>query len=187
MEKKNCKIKENVATSVSSITGAAIGVVGANVVAQSVNAAEVTGQDNIVTQPTKNEPPSDPVHQQESHNTTITQSEPTPAPQEPQVEVLSYETVTNADNSQSDFTVIAVDGQPVIMADVDADGIADIMASDLNLNGKIEENEMIDISNEEIAMQPFQQSAIMNNDDVYLASNDASDYVNDANVDAYMA
>ena len=37
MEKKERKIKENVATGASSVAGAAVGVVGANVIAQEVN------------------------------------------------------------------------------------------------------------------------------------------------------
>ena len=61
------------------------------------------------------------------------------------------------------------------------------MASDLNLNGEIEEQEMIDVSDENIAMDPFQQEATNMDNDMYLASHDTPDYVNDANVDAYMA
>ena len=85
------------------------------------------------------------------------------------------------------MAVVAVDGQPVIIGDLDGDNVADVMASDLNLNGEIEENEMIDVSNENIAMSPFQQEATSMDNDMYLASHDTPDYVNDANVDAYMA
>ena len=46
-------------------------------------------------------------------------------------------------------------------------------------------NEIIDISNENIAMDPFQQEAEMGGDDLYLASNDGDDYVNNANIDDY--
>ena len=183
MEKKERKIKESVATGASSVIGAAVGVVGANVVAQSVNAAEVTDQEAITTPPASDEVVAEPVRPQDNQDEPI-QSD---MPQDTQVEVLSYETVTNEDGSQADLAVVAVDGQPVVIGDLDGDGIADVMASDLNLNGEIEEHEMIDVSDENIAMDPFQQEATNMNNDMYLASHDTPDYVNDANVDAYMA
>ena len=186
MEKKERKIKENVATGASSVAGAAVGVVGANVIAQEVNAAEVTNQETITTPSANDEFVAEPVHQQENQHEPA-QPEPSSTPEDTQVEVLSYETVTNEDGSQANVAVVAVDGQPVIIGDLDGDNVADVMASDLNLNGEIEENEMIDVSNENIAMSPFQQEATSMDNDMYLASHDTPDYVNDANVDAYMA
>ena len=170
MEKKDRKVKESVATGASSIAGAAVGVVGANVIAQEVNAAEVTEQEEIVAQPV-DEP--------------VIQPEPDPISPDPQVEVLGYGPVINEDGTQADVAVVAVDGQPVAIGDLDGDGMADVMASDLNQNGVIDNNEIIDISNENIAMEPFQQEAEMGGDDLYLASNDGDDYINNANIDDY--
>lgn len=187
MEKKERKIKGNVATGASSIAGAAVGVVGANVIAQEVNAAEVTEQEEITTQPEREEVVAETIHQDENHDEPVIQPDPEPISADPQVEVLSYEPVTNEDGTQADIAVVAVDGQLVAIGDLDGDEMADVMASDINQNGVIENNEVIDISNEDISMEPFRQEAEMGGDDLYLASNDGQDYVNDANVDAYMA
>lgn len=181
MEKKDRKVKESVATGASSIAGAAVGVVGANVIAQEVNAAEVTEQEEIVAQPVNEDVVTEPVHQDEP----AIQPEPDPISPDPQVEVLGYGPIINEDGTQADVAVVAVDGQPVAIGDLDGDGMADVMASDLNQNGVIDNNEIIDISNENIAMDPFQQEAEMGGDDLYLASNDGDDYVNNANIDDY--
>lgn len=184
MEKKEQKIKDNVVIGVSSTAGAAVGVVGASFVAQSLQANEVTDQENMHTHHANANHPHQPVrhHEDDSHQPEPPQPEPQP---EPEVEVLSYETVTNDDGSQSDFAVVAVDGQPVVIADVDSDGIADVMAADVNHDGQIDEGEIVDISDEQMAMTPFQQETGMGGDDTYLA--DGDDYVNNANMNAYMA
>lgn len=105
---------------------------------------------------------------------------------EPTVEVVAYETVDNEDGTQSDIAVVAVDGTPVLVADMDKDGTADLMAVDLNENGTIEDEEIIDISESNIAMEPLQQAAEMNNDNM-IADGVEPDYINDANVDDYIA
>lgn len=102
---------------------------------------------------------------------------------EPQVEVLDYETITNEDGSQMDLAVISVDGQEMGLYDVDQDGIADLLAQDTNNDNQITPNEIEDISTEDISMQPFH--------DEYIAQNDPAmhdpDYINDGDVESYMA
>lgn len=187
MEKKESKIKEKVVTGASSVIGAAAGVVGANVVAQSVNAAEVTDQEEILEQHETAPISPNPSRPQEAHENVDHPEDPIATPDEPQVEVLGYETLTNEDGSQVDAAVVAIDGQQVIIADTDQDDIANVMAADLNGNGTIEEHEIVDISGEGIAMSPLQAAVDMGGDDTLLADNSTPDYVNDANVDAYMA
>lgn len=103
----------------------------------------------------------------------------------PQVEpeVLAYETVSGADGSQMDVAVVSVGGQEFGVYDVNQDGTADLMVADENNNQQIEENEIHDISSENVSMQALH--------DDYIAQNDPSmqdpDYINDGNVDNYLA
>lgn len=105
------------------------------------------------------------------------------SPVEPEVEVLAYETISNEDGSQMDLAVVSVGGQEVGIYDVNQDGTADLMAIDANNNQQIEDNEITDISTEGLSMQPLH--------DEYIAQNDPSmqgpDYINDGDVDNYMA
>lgn len=102
---------------------------------------------------------------------------------EPQVEVLHYETITNEDGSQMDLAVVSIDGHEMGLYDVDQDGTADLLAQDVNNDNQISADEIEDISGEGISMQPFH--------DEYIAQNDPSmqgpDYINDGNVESYMA
>lgn len=104
-------------------------------------------------------------------------------PVEPEVEVMAYETISNDDGSQMDLAVVSVGGQEMGIYDVNQDGTADLMAVDANNNQHIEDNEIQDISSEGISMQALH--------DDYIAQNDPSmqgpDYINDGNVDNYMA
>ena len=116
---------------------------------------------------------------QQPEQTNVTEGEV------PQVEpeVLAYETVSGADGSQMDVAVVSVGGQTVGVYDVNQDGTADLMVSDENNNQQIEENEIHDISSQDVSMQALH--------DDYMAQNDPSmqgpDYINDGNVDNYMA
>ena len=116
---------------------------------------------------------------QQPEQTNVTEGEV------PQVEpeVLAYETVSGADGSQMDVAVVSVGGQTVGVYDVNQDGTADLMVADENNNQQIEENEIHDISSENVSMQALH--------DDYMAQNDPSmqgpDYINDGNVDNYMA
>ena len=90
-----------------------------------------------------------------SHWHPTQHSQNTPA--DPPVRVLSYETVTLEDGSLTDVAVVEIDGRETVFFDVDRDGIADVMAVDLNQDGQLDINEMVDIEDESLAMQPFQQ------------------------------
>lgn len=116
---------------------------------------------------------------QQPENTNVTEGEV------PQVEpeVLAYETVSGADGSQMDVAVVSVGGQEFGVYDVNQDGTADLMVADENNNQQIEENEIHDISSENVSMQALH--------DDYIAQNDPfmqdPDYINDGNVDNYLA
>lgn len=210
-EKKTSDMKSNVISGMSSTVGAAVGVVAGSIISSEVNAAEipVTPEEEqdvevVSSQPSKTGG-STPSHNPTSHPTTgpatepnptqepATEPNPTPEPTpaseprpESEIEVVSYETVTNEDGSQIDVAVVNAQGQAVMIADVDQNGVADIMASDLNYNGQLDNGEIIDVSDQNIAMQPLQDASNMNGNNM-VAQTGEPDYINDANVDDYIA
>ena len=205
-EKKTSDVKSNVISGMSSTVGAAVGVVAGSIISSEVNAAEIPAAEIPVTpeeeqdvevvssQPSKTGE-STPSHNSTSHLTPQPATEPNPTPEpipaseprpESEIEVVSYETVTNEDGSQMDVAVVNAQGQAVMIADVDQNGLADIMASDLNYNGQLENGEIVDVSDQNIAMQPLQDAANMNGNNM-VAQTGEPDYINDANVDDYIA
>lgn len=205
-EKKTSDVKSNVISGMSSTVGAAVGVVAGSIISSEVNAAEIPAAEIPVTpeeeqdvevvssQPSKTGG-STPSHNPTSHPTQQPATEPNPTPEptpaseprpESEIEVVSYETVTNEDGSQIDVAVVNAQGQAVMIADVDQNGVADIMASDLNYNGQLENGEIVDVSDQNIAMQPLQDAANMNGNNM-VAQTGEPDYINDANVDDYIA
>lgn len=207
-EKKTSEVKSNVISGMSSTVGAAAGVVAGSVISSEVNAAEipVTPEEEqevevVSSQPSRTggntthhnpapapEPEPTPEPEPRPEPTPQPEPEPTPdpTPEEPEIEVVSYETVTNEDGSQMDVAVVNAQGQAVMIADVDQNGYADVMASDLNNNGQLENGEMVDVSDQNIAMQPLQEAASMAGTGMIAQTNDV-DYINDANVDDYIA
>ena len=205
-EKKTSDVKSNVISGMSSTVGAAVGVVAGSIISSEVNAAEIPAAEIPVTpeeeqdvevvssQPSKTGG-STPSHNPTSHPTQEPATEPNPTPEptpaseprpESEIEVVSYETVTNEDGSQMDVAVVNAQGQAVMIADVDQNGVADIMASDLNYNGQLDNGEIVDVSDQNIAMQPLQDAANMNGNNM-VAQTGEPDYINDANVDDYIA
>ena len=200
-EKKTSDVKSNVISGMSSTVGAAAGVVAGSIISSEVNAAEipVTPEEEqdveVVSSQPSNTGGSTPSHNPTPHPTLEPATEPNPTPEptpaseprpEPEIEVVSYETVTNEDGSQMDVAVVNAQGQAVMIADVDQNGVADIMAADLNNNGQLDNGEIVDVSDQNIAMQPLQDAANMNGNNM-VAQTGEPDYINDANVDDYIA
>lgn len=192
MEKKkdNTAFKNNVETGASSAVGAAAGVVLGSVVAP----VEVQAQVMPTPQPIP-EPASQPVPEpapQPVPEPVIPEPEPEPIkpiggdtlPPEPEVEVVAYERMTDENGNQADLAVISVDGSEVGILDADLDGEADLLMADLNQNGMIEEGECEVVQGQGLSMQPLQDAAGFS---PLYAQNDLPDYVNDADVDTYMA
>ena len=200
-EKKTSDVKSNVISGMSSTVGAAAGVVAGSIISSEVNAAEipVTPEEEqdveVVSSQPSNTGGSTPSHNPTPHPTLEPATEPNPTPEptpaseprpESEIEVVRYETVTNEDGSQIDVAVVNAQGQAVMIADVDQNGLADIMASDLNYNGQLDNGEIVDVSDQNIAMQPLQDAANMNGNNM-VAQTGEPDYINDANVDDYIA
>lgn len=188
--KKNEKnnVKSDVITGTSSAVGATIGMMAGSALATEVSAADEVPQPEKPTSPTPTPSPAPAPAPTPSPAPAPTPSpaptpEPTPMP-EPELEVLAYETVTNDDGSQMDVALISIDEQQMMVADVDMDGTADFLMTDTNCNGSLEENEIINIADEGIGMATFRTS-VSHDENLYLADN--GDYVNDANVDDFMA
>lgn len=213
MEKKeNSQLKSNVISGISSTAGAVAGVVGGSMVTAEVNAAEmpeVTAEEQEVEVVSAEPSRASGNHSHHEEQPAVEQPEPVtpepvnPEPQKPdpvapepplvtpepidgdEIQVLSYDTITDNDGNEMDVAVVSASGQEIIIADVDQNGTADLMASDLNSNGQLEENEIVDVSEDNIAMQPLEEAANANDD--MIAQTDDIDYVNNADVNDYMA
>lgn len=91
---------------------------------------------------------------------------------EPEVEILGVE---HDITSGANIGGMVVDGQEVVVIDVDGDLTFDYIAADLNSNGKIEDNEIIDIQSDNLTVNDlggFTDSTTGS----MLASNDGPDY-----------
>lgn len=195
------EVKKNVATGASTAVGATVGVViGSAVTPNSAEAAEVevsneTPQPTPTPQPQPEpiKPEPQPAPQPDPKPEKPVDSKPTPVEPEPkpvnpdpnpEVEVVSYDRVTNDDGSQMDVAVLNVNGNEVGVIDANLDGEADAIVCDANQNGAIEDGEIENVQGQGISMQPLQDAAGF---DPQFAQNDLPDYVNDADVDTYMA
>lgn len=193
------EVKKNVATGASTAAGATVGVViGTAVTPNSAEAAEVevsneTPQPTPTLQPQPEPTKPQPAPQPDSKLENPVDSKPTPVEPEPkpvnpdpepEVEVVSYDRVTNDDGSQMDVAVLNVNGNEVGVIDANLDGEADALVCDANQNGAIEDGEIENVQGQGISMQPLQDAAGF---DPQFAQNDLPDYVNDADVDTYMA
>lgn len=215
-EQKNSMAKENVATGVSSTIGAAVGVVAGNMVTEEISASEVhnvPGDDvpvvesntagthttpaeeyhpvvEDVTPVPEPTPEPEPIPEPEPEPMPEPEPEPTPVVNpDPNVSVLAYQTVTNEDGSLSDVALVDVNGQSMVVVDGDRDGLADVMAADVNGNGVLDDGELYDLSDQNVEMSVFHDAYLAGqNDGGYIeAQAEGPDYVNNADVDNYMA
>ncbi len=97
---------------------------------------------------------------------------------EPEVEVLG---VVHDDESGANIGGLVVDGQEVVLIDVDGDSTFDVMGADVNGDQQLSQNELVDISGQNITVNDL--GGISNPDGSMYASNDSEiDYTNDAAV-----
>lgn len=178
-------MKSDVVTGLSSAVGATIGMIIGNAVSAEINAAEVPIPPiSPIPEPSpvKPEPPKpSPVKPEPPKPETLVDVPPVT---ELEVEVLGYETLTNQDGSQMDVAVVRVDGQEIAIIDGDMDGLADVYVMDYNANGVLEDEEFIPIKNHNLAMAPLRDAVYVEENNL-IAEND--DYINDANIDDFMA
>lgn len=108
------------------------------------------------------------------------------------VEVLGVEQIQNEDGTTSNIGVAGINGQAVYFIDVDGqDNEFEYMAADANANGRLDDGEFTDISDQHMSVSHFQDLAQASNTgaasgtgnevEQYYASNEnLPDYVNDA-------
>lgn len=190
---KKQQLKEGAATGSSSFVGAAAGVALGSLVMPDEAAAQETQPTHTPTTSTQPETPVQPEEPVQPTQVVTPDKPDMPTQPDNQIEVLHYETVNNPDGSQADVAVVSVGGETAVVVDIDQDGTADVLAADLNHNNQLEENEIVDLSENPIPMQPLAEAAGAGMaqpepDAPLLADNGpAPDYVNNANVGDYMA
>lgn len=75
-----------------------------------------------------------------------------------EVEVLGVEYAQTADGQDIAIGGVSVDGQEIYVLDADNDGIGDVAVMDANGNGELEENEIIDLSDNPVPMSAFENT-----------------------------
>lgn len=93
---------------------------------------------------------------------------------EPEIEILG---VVHDSETGANIGGMSVDGQDVILIDVDGDMEFDYMASDLNGNGVVDQDEVVDIQGQGLTVNDLGGFSHPTGD--MLASNDAPDYTSD--------
>ena len=97
---------------------------------------------------------------------------------DPEVEILG---VVHDDESGANIGGLLVDGQEVVLIDVDGDTTFDIMGSDVNGDQQLTQDELVDISDQNLTVNDL--GGISNPDSSMYAVNDNEiDYANDAAV-----
>lgn len=188
----------NAAVGVSTAVGATAGIIGGNFISGKVNAAEPEEVEEAADseEPAQAEAAGAASNTAGSHSTVQPQAqmpEPeaaTPAaepqPAVPDVRVVDYQTVVNDHGTPVDVAVLTVDGHQAAAVDYNQTGEIDVVAVDFNDNNQLDEGEAAYVADQHIPMEPlrdaFEDSCL--ND---VAQDDGGDYVNDADVDAYMA
>lgn len=94
---------------------------------------------------------------------------------DPEVEILG---VVHDSDTGANIGGMTVDGQEVILIDVDGDMGFDYMAADVNGNGQVDQEELVDIQGQGLTVNDL--GGFSNPTGEMLASNDAPDYTSDA-------
>ncbi len=87
----------------------------------------------------------------------------------PEVEVLG---VVHDNDLDMNIGGVIIDGHEVVVVDVDTDNTFDYAMSDLNHDGKLQENEVVDISEQNITVDDL--GGFVNPDDMYASGDDDS-------------
>ena len=95
---------------------------------------------------------------------------------DPEVEVLGF---VHDEESGANIRGMLVDGQEVVLVDVDGDEIIDVMGVDFNGDDQITQDEFVDISGQHISVNDFGGVSNPNNP-LYASNDNETDYTNDA-------
>lgn len=171
----NGNVKSDVLSGVSAGVGGTIGMMAGSALVTEANAAEV---DTPVVSPVKPEKPEEPVKPEEP---TKPEEQVVVTTEEPEIIVEGCEVVVNPDGTVMEVAELSIDGQATLVIDGDLDGVADVIAVDLNDNNVVDENELFDVSEEGLTMDAFRETEYT---DIAQADDD---YVNNADVEEFMA
>lgn len=101
-------------------------------------------------------------------------------PVDNEIHVLGVETVNAPDGSTLNVALVAAHDDHALLVDVDNDGKMDVLWHDDNADSQIQEQELHDISQHEIALADLQQAAAAEQGDYLCATDDGMpDYIND--------
>ena len=102
------------------------------------------------------------------------------------IRVLGVEAVVDEYGNPMTAAFVEMDGQEVMLVDVDNDGTMDLLVADVNGDEQIDPYQEIEvISDYEIETEDLMQNMEMQDGDTFLAYNDdMPDYMNDADVSA---
>ena len=105
------------------------------------------------------------------------------------VQILGIHEATLENGTEVTMGQLAVEGQDVIVVDIDQDGTFDALIVDANGDGQIDSNEIQDIQGDGLTVDALQQQmdaqdAQINN---YLADDTQPDYINDADATGFSA
>lgn len=110
---------------------------------------------------------------------------PEPEPDmEPQLKVLNVETVVGENGQTIVVAEVMLDGHYGQIIDMDNDGVADFVGVDFDHNGQFSQDEISYIGDSMVSMEVLQRAA---DNTQYLAELNGPDYVNDADVNGYLA
>lgn len=200
MKKNENKTKTNILTGVSTMAGAVVGSTAGTLFAETISEHGVDEMtetsDELETMTIEPEAPEEitaevvtvepvkPATESDSYASTPVVE--TPAEEELSVEVVGYDTYTDDDGNRADIATVTINDREFLVADIDMDGVADVMAADIDDNGRLDPYEICDVREHDIAMQSLKDEYMADNDGL-LAANDDSDFINDANVEDYIA
>lgn len=99
-----------------------------------------------------------------------------------EVRVVGVQAVQNEDGSQAIVAGLELDGDQAMVVDVNSDGTINLFIHDDNGDGQISDDEVHDITADNISTQAIIDDAMAEqaNQDLYYASDDTPDYMNDA-------
>ena len=189
MKKKTVSnVKSDIANAASAAAGAAAGVVaGAAFSPEQASAQTAHPEAHPHHFSPRPEPVTEPAPEPMPRNVPAPEPDVNAAQSEPtsdDIEVIGYDRIAADDGSIRDVAVVSAGGNEIAFIDVDLDGEADFIMCDANQNQVIDDGELVDVQGEGISMQPLQDAAGF---DPLFAQNDLPAYVNDADVDSFMA
>lgn len=151
--KKEAKKSNGIAGKVgAAAVGVAAGAAG-TLYAANAMAADMTNEEMQEEAPNASvEPQPTSEHHTTTHKPVSTPTENAPA-KDPSVEIVEVgEVDVDGDGTLDTVAHVRVDGQDMLLADIDHDGNADVAMSDANGNGQLDEGELVDVSAHQIAM-----------------------------------